>query len=69
MNPKQFENKPFQNPDLHGYWAEYFPRVVRMGVIGALVVSAVVLAHEKFSSKPAEISLDLDQSGPDDQAD
>ena len=62
MDRKSFENKPFQNPNLHSIWAEYFPRYVRMGLIGAVVVSAVVWAHNKYSNNPAEIEPNQDQS-------
>ena len=68
MDRNAFENKPSQNPDLHIIWAEYFPRYVRMGLIGAIVVSAVVWAHNKISNNPEEIELPQDQASPNDQA-
>lgn len=61
------DRKSFENPDFHGYWAEYFPRYVRMGLIGAIAVSAVVWAHNKFSNNTAEIEPPQDQAGPNDQ--
>lgn len=68
MVPKRLENKTLQNPDLHGYWAEYFPRYVRMGLVGAVVVSIAVYAHEKYSNmNPDRITPDLDQSNSSDQ--
>lgn len=68
MERNSFEDKPFQNPNLHIIWAEYFPRYVRMGLIGAIVVSAAVLAHDKFSNKTTEIEPPQDQASPNDQA-
>lgn len=68
MDRKSFEIKSFQNPDLHSIWAEYFPRYLRMGLIGAIVVSAVVWAHNKISNNPEEIEPPQDQASPNDQA-
>lgn len=65
MDRNSFEGKPFQNPDLHGYWAEYFPKYVRMGLVGlagTIVVSAVVRAHNRFSNSTAEIEPPQDQT-------
>lgn len=68
MEPKQFENKAMQNPDLHGYWAEYFPRYVRMGLVGAVVVSIAVYAHEKYTNRNNEQPIpNQDHSDPNAQ--
>ena len=67
MDLNSFEGKPSQNPDLHRIWAEYFPKYVRMGLVGLVgtfVVSAVFRAHNKFSNNPTEIEPPQDQTSP-----
>lgn len=68
MDRNSFEGKPFQNPDFHGYWAEYFPRVVRNGLLGAVAISALIWAHNKLSNNPAEIEPPQDSDGSNGQA-
>ena len=51
FNRKSTEIKSFESPEIHGFISEYLPRVVAMGVLGAVAVSALIGIHRRLSSE------------------